>query len=95
MPDQALLHGQAGIPNTSLDDSFLAALAEGGYQVGALACLMYPGGVEVDDIGHEAQLARTKELLARENVTIYEAAFAHDGLSCGSTCCSRRGTPSS
>ncbi|WP_201495702.1 DUF2779 domain-containing protein [Rubrivivax sp. A210] len=79
-PTKLYYTGKPEYLNTALDDSFLAALAEGGYQVGALACLMYPGGVEVDDIGHAAQLARTQALLARENVTIYEAAFAHDGL---------------
>ncbi len=66
--------------NTSVDNSFLSALAEGGFQVGALACAMFPGGVEVTDTGHAAQLARTRELLQREDVTIYEAALEAEGL---------------
>lgn len=72
--------GKPGYVDRSLDDSFLAALAEGGYQVGALACLMYPGGVEVTDQGHAAQLATTHELLQRDEVTIYEAALQAQGL---------------
>jgi len=72
--------GKAEYVDRSVDDSFLAALAEGGYQVGALACLMYPGGVEVTDHGHAAQLATTHELLQREEVTIYEAALQAQGL---------------
>lgn len=79
-PTKLFYAGKAAYLNNSLDDSFLAALAEGGYQVGALACLMYPGGVEVTDIGHEAQLARTRELLQRDEVTIYEAALEAQGL---------------
>ena len=72
--------GKPAYLDNSLEDSFLATLAEGGYQVGALACLMYPGGVAVDDVGHVAQLQRTRELLARDEVTIYEAALQAQDL---------------
>lgn len=72
--------GKPAYLDNSLEDSFLAALAEGGYQVGALARLMHPGGVEVTETGHAAQLARTRELLARDEVTIYEAALEAEGL---------------
>lgn len=65
--------------NARADDSFLEALAEGGFQVGALACLMVPGGVMVDDRGVEAQLARTRHLLKQDDVVIYEATLAHEG----------------
>ena len=41
---------------------------------------MFPEGVEVDEVGHAAQLARTRELLGRENVTIFEAALEAQGL---------------
>jgi len=60
----------------SSEDSFLAALAEGGYQVGELACLMHPGGVRVDDLEHPIALARTAELLKKDRVIIFEAALA-------------------
>lgn len=79
-PTKLYYTGKPEYLNNSLDDSFLAALAEGGYQVGALACLMYPGGVEVDVQGHEEQIARTQELLQRDEVTIYEAAIGAQGL---------------
>ncbi|MFO1228267.1 DUF2779 domain-containing protein [Roseateles sp.] len=62
------------------DDSFLAALAEGGFQVGALACLMEPGGVLIDERDAETQIARTRALLAQHEVVIYEATLAHEGL---------------
>ena len=72
--------GNADYLNTSQDNSFLAVLAEGGYQVGALACLMYPGGVTVDDQDHASQIRRTHELMSQDEVTIYEAAFEAQGL---------------
>lgn len=72
--------GKPGYLDTSLDDSFLAALAEGGYQVGALACVMLDGGELVADASHEAQLEHTHALLARDEVTIYEAALQAEGL---------------
>ena len=79
-PTKLYYTGKPEYLNNSLEDSFLAALAEGGYQVGALACLMFPGGVEVDGQGHAAQLLQTQELLQREDVTIYEAALEAQGL---------------
>jgi hypothetical protein len=56
------------------EDSFLAMLAEGGYQVGELAKLMYPHGVEVAHAEHAAALAQTAELLQQHEVVIFEAA---------------------
>lgn len=79
-PTKLYYSGKPDYLNTSSENSFLRALAEGGHQVGALACLMYPGGVEVTDTLHAAQLERTRELLLRDEVTIYEAAFEAEGL---------------
>ncbi len=79
-PTKLFYSGKSSYINNSLDNTFLAALAEGGFQVGALACLMYPDGVEVTDIGHAAQLDRTRGLLQLENITIYEAALESQGL---------------
>jgi len=47
-PRKLFYTGKKEYLDKSRDDSFLAALAEGGYQVGELAKLMYPGGVTVD-----------------------------------------------
>lgn len=68
---------KAEYANRALDDSFLAQLAEGGYQVGELACLMHPDGVRIGVDGHHAQLTRTAELLKRDKVVIFEAAIAY------------------
>ena len=60
------------------DDDFLKALAEGGIQVGELAKLYYPGGVEVPySRDKEESVQLTNELLERDSVIIYEAAIQH------------------
>ena len=66
--------------NTKQEDSFLAMLADGGYQVGELAKCCYPEGIEVGASEHEEALAMTAQLLQREKVTIFEAAIRHGDL---------------
>lgn len=61
-------------------NTFMAALAEGGYQVGALACAMHPEGVLVDAVDHDAAVAHTLQLLARDTVTVFEAALRAGNL---------------
>lgn len=61
-------------------DSFLAALAQGGYQVGELAKLYYPGGHDIKTLDYEDSLEQTNRLMEQENVIIYEAAFKHENL---------------
>lgn len=75
-PRKLYYTGKKDYLDRSLDDSFLAALAEGGYQVGELACLIHPGGIRVDDLDHQVALAKTAELLQQDEVTIFEAAIA-------------------
>lgn len=75
-PRKLFYTGKKRFVDRSTDDSFLAALAEGGYQVGELACLMHPGGIRIDELEHEAALARTAELLQQDTVTVFEAALA-------------------
>ncbi len=66
--------------NLRQEDSFLAMLADGGYQVGELAKCFYPNGIEVESINHKDALAQTAELLKQENVTIFEPAIRHGNL---------------
>lgn len=66
--------------NKSLDDPFMEALAEGGYQVGELAKCAYPGGVEVGSLDYEQALAKTNELLVQDSVVIFEAAVKFENL---------------
>ena len=66
--------------DTMQEDSFLAMLAEGGYQVGELAKLYYPQGVEVEHTEHAAALAQTAKLLLQDEVVIFEAALLCEQL---------------
>lgn len=61
--------------NADAQNEFLRALADGGHQVGALAKTLFPDGVEVDAVGHDAQVEQTQALLQREQVTLFEAAI--------------------
>ena len=63
-----------------LDDKFLKALADGGFQVGELAKLYYPGGTEIRERDHHKAAEQTRELLKQENVIIYEASLLHENL---------------
>lgn len=65
----------AAYASTKLDNDFLLALAEGGHQVGALAKCLFPDGIEIDAVGHDAQVEQTMALLQREEVTLFEAAI--------------------
>lgn len=64
---------------TSQDDNdFLQALAEGGIQVGELAKLYYPGGIEIPySRDKTVSIEQTKDLLQQDEVIIYEAAIQH------------------
>ena len=66
--------------NTNDEDSFLMALADGGFQVGALAKCYYPNGHYIIESGYELPIKRTNELLKQKNVTIYEAAIRYENL---------------
>jgi hypothetical protein len=76
-PTKLFYTGKREYANTKLDDEFLAALADGGFQVGELAKLLYLNGIEVSAAGNADALAQTQELLRQHTVTLYEAAIAH------------------
>ena len=79
-PTKLFYTGKPEYANTMLDDPFLAALADGGFQVGKLAQCYFPGGVEVTARDYERSVAETDELLKRDEVTIFEAAFRYQNL---------------
>ncbi|HEV8593791.1 MAG TPA: hypothetical protein VGQ55_16920, partial [Pyrinomonadaceae bacterium] len=66
--------------NANFDNSFLASLKDGGFQVGELARCYFPEGVRVRTQNHEEALRITNELLASDNIVIFEAAFRHELL---------------
>lgn len=65
----------ARFANVKASSAFLQALAEGGHQVGALAKCLFPDGIEIVSADLETQLLETAELLARDEVVIFEATF--------------------
>lgn len=61
--------------NTSND--FLLALAEGGFQVGELAKILFSDGIEVTEDRQVDQIRHTSELLQQDNVVIFEGTVQH------------------
>jgi hypothetical protein len=66
--------------NTKADDPFLRALAEGGFQVGELAKIYHPDGIEIRERDYDSSVAATNELLNLDSSTIFEAAIRHENL---------------
>ncbi len=63
--------------NQKQEDSFLLALAEGGFQVGELAKCYFSGGINIHTLDYEESLEATGELLKNEKATIYEGAIRY------------------
>src|SRR5690625_5970596 len=63
--------------NQSETDTFLQALAQGGFQVEEWARMQYPEGIAIEGDVYSYDLvgARHEELLKQENVVIFEPAF--------------------
>jgi hypothetical protein len=80
--------------NNSFDDPFLKQLAIGGFQVGELARHYFPGGEHVLTQNYQTAVEITDQLLERENVTIYEAAFMYANFFIRTTFSLRRATTS-
>ncbi len=68
--------------NSKNDDTFLRALALGGFQIEEYARLHYQGGtlIEGDDGNYQSLWNQTQTLLKQENIIIYEAAFLFENL---------------
>mgnify|MGYP000729904076 CR=1 FL=1 len=65
--------------NQKMEDSFLKALAEGGYQVEALARSYFPDGIFVAPEHKESAIDATKRLLEADSITLFEAEILHQG----------------
>ena len=79
-PTKLYYTGKKEYPDTKQDDSFLEALAEGGFQVGELAKCYFPEGHDIKDLDHTGSLKQTNELLKHKNITIFEAAIQYNNL---------------
>ncbi|HAU3861592.1 DUF2779 domain-containing protein [Legionella pneumophila] len=63
--------------NQQEENSFLKALAEGGYQVEALARCYFPEGIFVKTSHGKSAIDVTKELLTKESIILFEAEVLH------------------
>ncbi len=79
-PTKLFYTNKEDYPDISLEDTFLEALAKGGFQVGELARCYYAGGEMIEERDYKTSLSKTNELLKKKSVIIYEAAFQYKDL---------------
>ena len=66
--------------DNGLDDPFLAALRDGGFQVGELARQYYGKGTLIDTLDEAKALAQTAAEMKKPKSLIFEAAFLYQNL---------------
>jgi hypothetical protein len=67
--------------NLKQEDTFLQALADGGFQVGKMATMLYPNGTEITATSNEAALEETNAYLsAHDNIVLFEPAIRFENL---------------
>jgi hypothetical protein len=81
-PTKLFFTGKKEYPDQRLEDPFLAALADGGYQVGELARQYYKGGISIDSLDYTEAEDMTRDLMKRDQVVLYEPAFRYENLFC-------------
>jgi len=79
-PTKLYFHDRKEYGNNNDQNEFLRALADGGWQVGALAHAYFPTGQEITTKDHSEAVRQTNELLKQKNVVIFEAAFQYENL---------------
>lgn len=79
-PTKLFFTGKPEYPDQRQEDPFLAALAEGGFQVGELARQYYGGGINIDTLDYTEAEDMTKDLMKKDQVIMYEPAFRFDNL---------------
>lgn len=79
-PTKLFFQDDPAYGNMNIENSFLEALAEGGFQVGELAKVYHPGGVEIKTLDKDEALRQTAELLKQKSVIIFEAAIQYKNL---------------
>ena len=79
-PTKLYYIGKDDYSNLKSEDSFLEGLAENGYQVAELARCYHPDGILAEAANNNEAIAKTNELLQRDNVIIFEAAFCYQNL---------------
>ncbi len=71
-----LYYKKHGYPTVKDKDEYLEMLADGGYMIGLMARLLYPGGYEIKtDKGTSEAIKETEEKLKQENIILFEPAI--------------------
>lgn len=76
-PTKLFYTGKSQFANANDGNDFLAMLADGGFQVGELAKLMYPGDIEITAKNSDDALVQTAALMQHENIVLFEPAFTY------------------
>lgn len=66
--------------NLNETNSFLQALAEGGFQVAELAKAYHPEGKTISTLDYNEALKQTNDMLKMDEITIFEAAVLHENM---------------
>lgn len=66
-------------PATQDDDEFMELLQDGGYMIDAIAKLLFPDAVIINENNIQSALQATQKLIAHENIILFEAAFFSNG----------------
>jgi hypothetical protein len=83
-PNKLFYTANKSYANNKKDDTFLMALASGGFQIEEYARMHFLGGILIDgdykNKSYKDFADETTELLKQENIIIYEAAFLFEDL---------------
>ena len=74
-PTKLFYTGKPEYGDALKSNDFLKALAEGGYQVGALAQLMFPEGIEIKGLDPDRAVAETEQQLKNDSIVLFEPAI--------------------
>jgi len=77
-PSKLYFEGHPEYKNSKQEDEFLKALAEGGFQVGALAQVMHPSGIEIAARNPDKAVEETAPHLKKKSYTLFEPALKHN-----------------
>lgn len=79
-PTKLFYTGKKEYLDKKMDDPFLAALANGGYQVGELAKLYHPDGHNISSLDYEEAETQTKKLMQQDKAVLFEPAIRFNDL---------------
>jgi hypothetical protein len=74
-PTKLYFTGKPEYGNTNLDNAFLKALAEGGFQVAGVVKLYHPGGQEIETLATTEAVQQTQVLLEKDKFILSETAL--------------------